>query len=95
MTSPGEIIIALHYWTTPGDYPHLSDDLQPSYVGETVTKFLEAGLLRACQKGVTSTSRLVLGQKYEATDAMRVYIDAICAVPFPIQQWVIPKVEPE
>lgn len=78
--APIDISMALHYWTTGTDFP--------GSVGETrgpqmrvISELCSAGLLEVNPDGPAA---------YKATEAMRVYIDALLAVPYPVQKWVMP-----
>lgn len=85
MTSPLEISIALHYWTTPGDYSAEDPDhrLSPA-VQSALHGFVEAGLL---ERRTEPTDR---GSRFKATDGLRVWIEALCAVPLPVRIWIVP-----
>lgn len=90
MASPLEIRIGIHYWTTVGDYgedcqQHANSPAVRSYIRD----MLAAGLLA---EGSRDPERYP--SKYQAGPGLGVWIEAICAVPFPIQQWVIPATEP-
>lgn len=89
MTSPLEIKIALHYYCHPGDYdggegPHF----ESSAVRRMHIEFVERGLLRRVD-GEPAEGEA----HWTAAPALEVYVDALCAVPWPVQEWVIPKVE--
>jgi hypothetical protein len=79
--SPLKIEILLHYYCLSGDYDieRLGAPAQSSAVAE----FIELGLLRHSERP---------GQKYEGVSgALKPYVEALCAVPLPQQQWVIPS----
>lgn len=75
--SPGEIEILLHYWCCPTLHPRA--DI--AYVGETLQRFIDAGLFVRSEKS---------GSGVDATEGCKVLVDALCAVPFPVQRWVMP-----
>ena len=86
MASPLEIGIALHYWTTPTEY----DDGEGEHfwspaVQDILSRFVSSGYLIHLDKPNE------YGGTYKATDALHIYVDAICAVPFPVQTWIIPS----
>jgi len=83
--TPVFIEIALHYWTTPGDHPMVQAGTHRMY--EEIAEFMvQAGMLTKSEK---------LGVLYESTEALGVYIGALCEVPLPVQRWVIPTVTHE
>lgn len=86
MSVPGEITILLHYWTTPTEYA-ADDELHRTsgFVQESLASFVAMGLLEKLREPNRH------GGSYRATDALKVYIEAICAVNFPVQTWVIPQ----
>lgn len=83
MASPLEISIAIHYHCRVDDYGRHNGDnnFHAPAVMEAIGRFQEAGLLTLTD-GIPS---------YRATPGLAVWVDAICSVPMPIQQWVIPK----
>jgi hypothetical protein len=85
MASPLKILIGLHYWTTPTPYAeHEPDHASSPAVQEAVQDFIKGGLL--VERSVPSE----YGSKYEATDALRVWVEALCNVRWPVQVWVVP-----
>lgn len=79
-----EIEILFHYYTTPGDYR--DGDLSAPAVREAIDNFLnhpDGALLKA-------NANPALQGKYSTTERCQVYIDALRAVPLPVQQWVMP-----
>lgn len=84
--TPLEIRIALHYHYSPEEWSDVygSGDLADSIVA----KLVEAGLLDR-QKLVTAYPER---EKYRhvATDGLRVYVEALQALPLPTKQWVMP-----
>ena len=74
-----EIEVLTHYYCTPGDFPRMD---APA-VKEAINKFVNLRLLYACPDGEK--------QLYKANyDALEPYINALCGIPLPVQQWVIP-----
>lgn len=83
--SPLEIEIAIFYHTrAEGDYGlHLGDhNFRASAVQSAFNYFVEIGLLERLPPGSP--------RSFARTDALAVYVGAICGVPAPIQKWVIP-----
>lgn len=78
--TPFEIGILLHYATTPGDHPLMSDP--PPIWRETINRFIADGLLARDESGAAA---------YAATDKLRAYTDALQRVPLPVQVWVTPN----
>lgn len=83
MASPLEIKIALHYYAMPGDYD--GTERGSGAFSEIVETFLRGGLL------VTPGPR---GATLSAGPALAIYVEALCAIPFPVQKWVIPDARP-
>ena len=74
-------------WTTPTPYAeHDPGHAESPAVAEIVQGFLDAGLLRKRSEASQ------YGSLYEATDAMRVWVEGLCNVPWPEQRWVLPNV---
>lgn len=86
MATPLEISIALWYYCRVGDYGDGSGDNNHTApaVQTTFQQFVDAGLLKRHEPNAD------LPQRYYATDGMRVYVEALCAVPWPEQKWIIP-----
>lgn len=80
--SPLSISIALHYWTSPGDY---SPD-NAAHAGSPA--------VRDCLKAMLGAQLLEMpgrdGAKYGSGPALQAYVEALCAIPWPVQQWVVP-----
>lgn len=86
MPSPLEITIGLHYWTTPTEYAAEDPDHQGSpAVTDMLRSFVKRGLLEKLPEPNE------YGGTYRATDGMRVWVEALCAVPYPERIWVIPS----
>lgn len=77
--TPFEIDILLHYATTSGDHPLMSNP--PPIWRHTINGFLESGLLACGNDGQAA---------YVATDRLRAYAEALQRVPLPVQVWVMP-----
>ena len=85
MASPLEIQMALHFWTRPTKYAeHEPEHRNSRAVQAILVDFVRRGLLLQ-----TLTNHH--GEIYEATEALGVWTEALCAVPFPVQKWVIPS----
>lgn len=90
MTSPLEIEIALWYYVRPGDYgkgPGSDNNFNAPAVQNALQRFVEAGLLKA------HVPNDDLPQKFHNTDGLRVYVEALCSIPWPEQRWVLPAQE--
>lgn len=75
--SPLGIEIGLHYHCIAvGDFPRLD---APA-CQEMVAWMVEAGLLNPVNGD----------RRYEPTDGLRVWVEALCAVPFPVRRWILP-----
>jgi hypothetical protein len=87
MATPLEISIALWYRCRVGDYGKGTGDCNYTApaVKETFKRFVDAGLLGLSPAGSDAV--------YYGTDALGVYVDALCDVPWPVQKWVIPDKE--
>jgi hypothetical protein len=85
MASPLEIGIALHYWTTPTEYDGgASEHFYSPATQEILSDFVSRGFLLHLDKPNE------YGGMYRATEALGIWVDALCNIPFPVQQWVIP-----
>lgn len=78
ITTPFERELLTHYYVSPA--PFRREDFAE------ITRFVELGLLK----------RLDSPNEYGATvtgnhEALRVYMDALGQVPFPVQRWVVPR----
>lgn len=95
--TPLEIEILLHYYDTPGDYldgdfsggVYRSDDFSDHVPGSTGQAVSEA-IDRLVKAGMLKQS-VHVDQLWEATPAVKVYIEALCEVPLPIKMWVMPE----
>jgi hypothetical protein len=78
MVTPLMVEIALHYYVNSvTDFPRLN---APA-VQLAMSVFMEHGLLEECDDG----------PQYQGTEGLTTWINALCSVPFPVQQWVIPE----
>lgn len=75
--TPIGIKILLHYWCSPDQFR--DGDFSPPVVSELLSDFVDAGLLKGNPR-----------DGYEPTEALGVYVEAVCSVPLPMQQWIIP-----
>lgn len=80
--TPLHLQIAIHYHISPGQWPQLSVPIHRQYADDLKA----AGLLRLKDSSGGGSFAC-----YEKTDGLAVWIDAICATPFPVKQWVMPK----
>lgn len=91
MATPLEIQIALWYYTTrQGDYS--PDDIfhrNSSACKFIYNKFVKKQLLYINNEPIVNHNE----PTYKAGPALECYINALCAIPFPVQQWVIPDVD--
>lgn len=86
--APLELLIAVHYYYSNGEkYVGYNTEHDNSEAVRLIkARMVEAGLLcEVSHPGPTAD--------YERTDALVVWIEAMCSVPFPIQKWVIPEKE--
>lgn len=85
MATPLKINIALWYYCRPGDYGKNSHDnnFTAPAVQEALKDFVDGGLLAVSPHGSEA--------RYYGTEALKVWVDGLCSVPWPIQQWVIPE----
>ena len=89
MTTPLEIMIALHYCCQPEEDFGMNNGSGAKWgapaVQEALQRFCRVGLLEdMTAKGRPKTV-------YVATDGLRVYVEALTAVPWPVQAWQMPK----
>lgn len=83
MSTPLEISIAVHYYTRAGDYGRgiCENNWNAPAVQQACENMHAWGLLQLSNKE---------GQKYESTKGMDAFVQAICSIPWPVQQWAIP-----
>lgn len=81
MTTPYEREILTHYFTRAAPWKDGSENWKP-LDHEIIDRFITLGLLIQIHSPET---------KIEANhDALRVYFEALAAVPLPVQRWVTP-----
>jgi hypothetical protein len=80
--SPATIEMALKFWHTHGYNPYDDSD----HHRNTIKQFLEVGLIVPNPKAREDFQPLYL----PVHEALRIYIDALCAVNYPVQRWVMP-----
>lgn len=81
--TPLHIQIAIHYHVSRGPYAHGTPHGNSTATNNFTDELYRAGLLRWNEEQ----------QCFEGTEACKVWVNALCAVPLPVQQWVIPKSE--
>ncbi len=81
-TTPLEREILTHYATSPGPYLGGSGNWAEIHV-KIVQRFIDLRLLISHQ-GADGRSHLRANE-----EALRVYMDALAAVPLPVQRWVV------
>jgi hypothetical protein len=83
MATPLHVQIAMHYHCRTDQYEMvLTNETRRRYAEDLV----DVGMLARIGE---SGSDAVVG--YRSTDGLKVWIEAICSVPVPVQQWVIPS----
>ena len=87
MTAPLHLLIAIHYHASGSgeDYAAGTPHGESSGTAGCIEDLVAAGLLKE-NHGASAVRR-----KYEPTDGLTVFIDALCHVPFPELVWVIPN----
>lgn len=87
MASPLMISIGLWYHCRVGDYGKGAGDrnFDAPAVQEALLDFVAAGLLARSPPGSTA--------EFYGTEALGVWVAGLCNVPWPVQQWIIPKRE--
>jgi hypothetical protein len=84
MATPLKISIGLWYYCRAGDFGmHGADNFNAPAVQEALQDFVNGGLLGKSPPGCEA--------KYFGTDALRVWVEALCDVRWPVQTWVIPN----
>lgn len=76
--TPNDIEVILHFYCCPAPHPRID---APA-VESSIRQFIAAGLLEANPKSNSG---------YTVTDGGKMLIDAICDIPFPVRQWVMPS----
>lgn len=78
--TPLKISILIHYYCSPTDI----DNVDSPAVQEAINEFIKLSLMFHSATHLTN-------QKYEANrEAVKVYIEALEAVPLPVRGWSIP-----
>lgn len=80
--TPFELSILIHYHVSPTDFR--DGDFQAPALREVIDNFAKSGFLRLSMNDETASSI------YRATEKTNVFVEALCAVPEPVQQWIIP-----
>lgn len=85
--TPLIVEVAIWYYCRTEDFPNLAH--MPS-VRDIIDRFVRFGFLTDQQ---TATSGRFPPPRFRATDGLRTYVDALCAVPFPvkIERWELPQ----
>ena len=83
--TPLQISILLHYHCCAGDFR--DGNFNAPVVREVVDGFRESGFLRLTTDDDKRSSI------YLATDKTAAYVNALCDVPAPVQQWVVPSTD--
>lgn len=85
MATPLKIDIALWYHCRVGDYGKGNGDnnFSAPAVQAALQDFVNGGLLERSPTGCEA--------EYFGTEALGVWVDGICNVPWPIQKWVLPN----
>jgi hypothetical protein len=78
--TPLHILIAIHYHCHVEQHPMLHNQVHRDYAEDLA----ECGLLRAAGRHDDATAA------YEKTDALAVFVEALCSTPFPVHKWVMP-----
>lgn len=91
LTSPSvpplEIGMVIHYCTIAQPYSaHCARHRYSQAVTEITERWLRLGYLK-----IASALAQADGLEYEATEALHVWMHALCCVPRPVQKWVIPE----
>ena len=81
--TPLQISIMLHYYTTAWDYR--DGDFSAPAVRETIDYFVDEEMLGVADVAGKEVPYLRI------TPKGTVFVDALCAVPLPVRQWVIPE----
>jgi len=90
MVTPLHIEIAMHYHCRTGQYEMVTtNETRHGHAEDLVRAGLLKRLMSCPGTGIDPGH---IG--YFKTDALAVWIEAICSVPFPVQQWVIPGQDP-
>lgn len=80
--TPLEISILIHYHCSPTDFR--DGDFSAPAVRQAINEFKQTGFIKAAEPSDN------VAAAYIGTDKCGVYVQALCAVPEPIQKWVVP-----
>jgi hypothetical protein len=83
--TPLMIQIGLHYHAMTNDFR----DLDAPAIRDGIAAFVSAGLLRLSRPDDQ------FGRAYQPTDGLRVWVEALCAVPWPERVWRMPESRPQ
>lgn len=84
MTTPLEIEILLHYSTSARSSQYREGDFSAPAVGKAMRRFEELGLIEREHGDV-------FGKTMFRTKGLELYLEALCAVPLPVNGWTIQK----
>ena len=82
MMTPLQIRMAVHYWSSTAPYA----EHDPDHAGSLAVRNQREGLVEA---GLLKHE----GSGFRPTEALPVYIEALCRTPLPVLRWVIPGSE--
>lgn len=85
--TPLKLSMLICYATTRSDYRN--GDFSAPAVREAIEYFKEKGFLRLTEPGDSWQTI------YTGTEKAEVFVNALCAVPEPIQQWIVPATQPQ
>lgn len=77
-----QIGLVLHYHYSPVEHPYI--DTEPKAFGIAIRGLIDAGLL------VPHHRTDEYSASYKTTEKAAVYVEAIRALPLPVNQWVMP-----
>lgn len=80
MTTPLEREVLTHYYVSPEPWPRLN-----IHNRDLIDRFVKAGLLRLTMEP-NAYGSYVEGVR----EALEPYMEALAAVPLPVQRWVVP-----
>lgn len=88
--TPLMITIAIHYHCRADDYGVCNGDnnFHAPAVQDALRHFVEAGLLAKQEPTVQSPVQ------YIATDGLKVYVERLLEVPWPVRGWIMPQTSP-
>lgn len=74
--TPLDVEILMHFHCCPGQFPRTS-----GHIEERIEFFVRSGMLKRDTDGKVSG----------VVPALKVWVDAVCAIRLPVVQWVIPN----